>query len=269
MDAIVAWGHSGSVKVRFTYMARPGAGSAHVVYQPAGSNRKLVDPSLAVAAMGATPTRLLDDLETLGLLFESLVVRDLRVYAGDCGAEVYHCRTSYGDEIDAVVERRDGAWLAVEVKLGPARVDEAARSLLKACATVDAGERGDPVRKVVVTAVGYGYERYDGVSAVPVTALGPAGQAVGRDRHRRGGHRDHPDQAAGRVRRGGPQRRPRRLPRGGCRRCTCRRARRCAPTRTGRRVRPASGRSAGPSWATASGGPVPVAAVASTTRPRG
>ena len=135
--------------------------------------RNFVDPSLAVAAMGATPTRLLDDLETLGLLFESLVVRDLRVYAAACRAEVYHCRTSYGDEVDAVVERRDGAWLAVEVKLSPTRVDEAARSLLKACATIDAGDRGDPVKKVVVTATGYGYEREDGVTVVPVTALGP------------------------------------------------------------------------------------------------
>ena len=135
--------------------------------------RNFVDPSLAAAVIGATPNRLLDDLETLGLLFESLVVRDLRVHAAACKADVYHCRTSYGDEIDAVVERRDGAWLAVEVKLSPARVDEAARSLLKTCATIDAGERGDPVKKVVVTATGYGYERDDGVSVVPITALGP------------------------------------------------------------------------------------------------
>ncbi len=135
--------------------------------------RNFVDPSLAAVVIGATPNRLLDDLETFGLLFESMVVRDLRVYAAACKAEVYHCRTSYGDEIDAVVERRDGAWVAVEVKLSPTRVEEAAQSLLKACAAIDAGERGDPVKKIVVTATGYGYERDDGITVLPITALGP------------------------------------------------------------------------------------------------
>lgn len=135
--------------------------------------RHFTDPSLAAAVLGATPSRLLDDPETLGLLFESLVVRDLRVYAAANRAEVYHCRTSYGDEFDAVVERRDGSWLAVEVKLGASRVNEAARSLLKTCSEIDAGERGEPAAKLVVTAAGYGYRRPDGVSVVPITALGP------------------------------------------------------------------------------------------------
>ena len=135
--------------------------------------RHFADPSLAAAVLGATPHRLLDDPETLGLLFESLVVRDLRVYAAANRSEVYHCRTSYGDELDAVVERRDGSWLAVEVKLGAARVDEAARSLLKTCEQVDADERGAPAHKLVITAAGYGYQRSDGVSVVPITALGP------------------------------------------------------------------------------------------------
>ncbi len=88
--------------------------------------------------LAATPNRLLDDLETLGLLFESLVIRDLRVYAAANQAEVFHWRTSYGDELDAVIERRDGSWLPVEVKLGATRVDDAARSLTKNCATIDA-----------------------------------------------------------------------------------------------------------------------------------
>ena len=135
--------------------------------------RHFADPSLAAAVLGATPRRLLDDPETLGLLFESLVVRDLRVYAAANRAEVYHCRSSYGHELDAVVEHRDGRWLAVEIKLGAARVDEAARSLLKTCAAIDAGERGEPASKLVITAAGYGYQRHDGVSVVPITALGP------------------------------------------------------------------------------------------------
>ena len=109
----------------------------------------------------------------MGLLFESLVVRDLRVYASANQAEVYHARSSYGHEFDAVIERRDGAWVPVEVKLGTARVDDAARSLLESCDAIDTAERGRPANMLVVTATGYGYTRPDGVSVVPLTALGP------------------------------------------------------------------------------------------------
>ena len=135
--------------------------------------RHFVDPSLAAAVLGASPTRLLDDLETMGLLFESLVVRDLRVYASANQAGVYHARSSYGHEFDAVIERRDGAWMPVEVKLGTARVDDAARSLLESCDAIDTAERGRPANMLVVTATGYGYTRPDGVSVVPITALAP------------------------------------------------------------------------------------------------
>ena len=135
--------------------------------------RHFTDPSLAAAVLGATPQRLLDDLETLGLLFESLVVRDLRVYAAANKAEVYHCRSSYGGR----TRRSRGAarWelAASRGQAGSGRVDEAARSLLKTCATIDAGERGEPANKLVVTATGYGYQRDDGVSVVPIAALGP------------------------------------------------------------------------------------------------
>ena len=135
--------------------------------------RHFVDPSLAAAVLGASPVRLIEDLETLGLLFESLVVRDLRVYASANRANVYHARSSYGDEFDAVIERRDGAWVPVEVKLGARRVDDAARSLLKGCAAVDTSDRGEPANMLVVMATGYAYRRPDGVSVVPITALGP------------------------------------------------------------------------------------------------
>ena len=135
--------------------------------------RHFADPSLAAAVLGATPDRLLDDLETMGLLFESLVIRDLRVYAAANHAQVFHWRTSYGQEFDAVVERRDGSWMPVEVKLGTARVDEAASSLIKSCKTVDAGERGAPAAKLVITSTGYSYQRPDGVSVAPITALSP------------------------------------------------------------------------------------------------
>lgn len=101
------------------------------------------------------------------------MVRDLRVYAEANQAEVFHWRTSYGDEFDAVVQRRGGPWLPVEVKLGASRVDEGARSLLKACDQVDADGPGPPVNKLVITSTGYAYQRPDGVAVVPLPALGP------------------------------------------------------------------------------------------------
>ena len=81
-----------------------------------------IDPSLATAALGISADRLLEDLNAMGLLFESMVVRDLRVYADIVDARVFHYRDSSGLEIDAIVERRDGAWIGVEVKLGGAAI---------------------------------------------------------------------------------------------------------------------------------------------------
>lgn len=136
--------------------------------------RHLVDPSLAAAALRAGPERLLGDLKTLGFLFESLVVRDLRVYAQAHEATVWHYRDSHGDEIDAIVDWGDGRWIAVEVKLGSLdTVDEAANSLNRVCAKVDPATTGPPARKVVITASGYAYDRPDGVAVVPLTALTP------------------------------------------------------------------------------------------------
>lgn len=93
--------------------------------------RHFVDPSLAVAALRATPDRLLGDLGLLGFLFESLVIRDLRVYAQAADAQVLHYRDSDGVEADAIVEAGDGRWMAFEVKLGQGQIDEAAASLMR------------------------------------------------------------------------------------------------------------------------------------------
>lgn len=138
------------------------------------SKHHLVDPSLAVATLRAGPERLWRDTSYLGQAFESLVIRDLRVYAEAIDAAVYHYRDSNNHEMDAVVAHGDGRWLAVEVKLSSgARIDEAARSLTRACEQIDASRVGEPAKKLVITAVGYGYERPDGVSVLPITALGP------------------------------------------------------------------------------------------------
>ncbi len=134
--------------------------------------RHLADPSLAVAAIRATPTRLLRDLDFLGLL-ESLVVRDLRMYAQAADAEVFHYREKAGLEVDAIIQCNDGRWAAFEVKLGEGRVDEAADNLLRLARKVDPDRMGKPAALGVIVCSGYGYTREDGVSVMPVGALGP------------------------------------------------------------------------------------------------
>ncbi len=133
--------------------------------------RHFVDPSLAVAAMRATPERLLRDVEWLGLLFENLTIRDLRVYAQALDAQVFAYRDETGLEADAIVEMPDGRWAAFEVKLGQREIDSAAEHLLRLRARVDTDTAGEPIALVVVTATGYGYVREDGVRVVPIGAL--------------------------------------------------------------------------------------------------
>ena len=135
--------------------------------------RHFVDPSLAVAALRANPERLLKDLNLLGLLFESMVIRDLRIYAQAADAEVLQYRDNTGLEVDAVIQAGDGRWAAFEVKLGAGRVDEGAASLLKFVERVDLDRCGKPSALGVIVSDGYGYVREDGISVIPIGALGP------------------------------------------------------------------------------------------------
>jgi hypothetical protein len=139
------------------------------------AKRHFVDPSLAVAAIRATPDRLLKDLNFFGYLFESLVVRDLRVYAQATDAQVLHYRDNTGLEVDAIVEAADGRWVAFEVKLGGTKnIDQAAASLRKFAERVDTRVCGEPATLGVIVGTGeLGYLRDDGVAVIPVTALGP------------------------------------------------------------------------------------------------
>jgi len=132
--------------------------------------RHLADPSLATAALNASPARLLRDLNWMGLLFESLVVRDLRVDAQALGGRLFHYRDSLGLEADAIIELPGGDWAAFEIKLGssPAVVDGAAANLLRLRDRV-AGE--PPVALGVITAAGFGFTRPDGVHQIPIGAL--------------------------------------------------------------------------------------------------
>jgi predicted AAA+ superfamily ATPase len=135
--------------------------------------RHFCDPSLAVAALGGSPDRLLKDLEWLGLLFESLVIRDLRVLAQALDGEVFHYRDNYGVEVDAIVQLRNGRWGAIEIKLGQGQVEAAASSLLRFRSQLDIGRTGEPAFLAVVCGSGYGYRRADGISVVPAGSLGP------------------------------------------------------------------------------------------------
>jgi len=138
-----------------------------------GAVRHFVDPSLAVAALSAGPERLLHDPNTLGLLFESMVIRDLRVYAQAIDGDVLHYRDSNGQEADAIVQLRDGRWAAVEVKLGASGVDHAAKSLLSLVNTLDVRRTGAPSALLVITASQYAYTREDGVMVAPLSCLAP------------------------------------------------------------------------------------------------
>lgn len=138
-----------------------------------GAVRHFVDPSLAVAALDAGPDRLLRELNTLGMLFESLVVRDLRVYSQMLEGTVHHYRDSRGAEADAVIQLRDGRWAIVEVRLGTDQVESAAKSLDRLVAKIDTSRIGEPVARMVITAVGAAaYTRPDGIHVIPIGCLG-------------------------------------------------------------------------------------------------
>lgn len=135
--------------------------------------RHFVDPSLAVAALGAGPERLLTDLNLLGLLFESLVIRDLRVLAQPLDGTVLHYRDSYGVEADAVVQLSDGRWAAFEIKLGAGLIDEGAAALVRFRDSIDTRKCGEPAVLGVIVGTGFGYLRHDGIAVIPIGALAP------------------------------------------------------------------------------------------------
>jgi len=137
------------------------------------AKRHFVDPSLAVAALGANPAALLDDLELFGFIFESMVVRDLRVYSQPLGGEIRQYLDNKGLEVDAIFQSGD-TWAAFEVKLGGEDpIEEAAANLLKFAGEIDRDKSGEPALLGVIVATGYGYVRKDGVQVIPITSLGP------------------------------------------------------------------------------------------------
>ncbi len=136
--------------------------------------RHLADPSLALAALGATPSRLLGpEIELAGLLFESQAIHDLRVYAQPHRADVRFYRDNKGLEVDAIVEANDGRWVAVEVKLGHNRADEGARNLLALTSKLSPESLAACGALLLVVADSPTYTRPDGVIVTSIAALGP------------------------------------------------------------------------------------------------
>ena len=137
--------------------------------------RYFVDPSIAVAALGLGPNDLINDLNTFGLFFETLCVRDLRVYADALGGEVRHYRDKNGLECDAVVHLRNGSYGLIEIKLGGDKlIEEGAKTLNALAGLIDTGRMKVPSFRMVLTGVGeYAYRRTDGVFVVPVGCLRP------------------------------------------------------------------------------------------------
>ena len=136
-------------------------------------NRYFVDPSIGTAALGLGPKDLKNDLNTFGLMFECMAVRDLRVYADSLDGKVYHYRDSNGLECDTVIHRRDGSYGLVEIKLGgPANIELAAKALNKLESIIDTDRMPAPSFKMVLVAVGeYGFRRKDGVYVIPIGCL--------------------------------------------------------------------------------------------------
>ena len=135
--------------------------------------RYYVDPSIAVAALGAGPNDLVADLKTMGFLFESLCVRDLRVFADALNGEVYHFREKNGLECDAVIHLRNGVYGLIEIKLGgEALVEEGASSLKALRSKIDPVRMKEPAFLMVLIGLGdYAYRREDGVYVVPIGCL--------------------------------------------------------------------------------------------------
>jgi len=130
------------------------------------------DPSISAAAIRATPTTLLNDLETLGLFFESLAIRDLRAYADTMDATVYHYRDADGLEADAIIERPDGAWIACEIKLGGEdAIDQAAAKLLQLRNRVTENKWSKVASLNIITAGTTSYKRLDGIQVVSLGHL--------------------------------------------------------------------------------------------------
>ena len=130
-----------------------------------------VDPSIATAILDMKPNDLINDLNTFGFMFESLCIRDLKIYTESLGGDVTFYRDERGFEVDAILRMPSGKWGAIEIKLGAGYIDEAANNLLKFKEHVDIKKCGEPSFLLVLTGTNYSYKRDDGVYVVSIGTL--------------------------------------------------------------------------------------------------
>ena len=134
--------------------------------------RHFADPAMACAMLNLIPQKLLNDLNTLGFLFEALVERDLEIYAQSFGGKLFHYQDYSNNEIDAVIELNDGEWCAFEIKLGANKIEEVAKNLTKVCADiVDNGGKAPKIKCIICGLSNAAYKRPDGIFVVPLTSL--------------------------------------------------------------------------------------------------
>ncbi|MCD8151259.1 MAG: DUF4143 domain-containing protein [Clostridiales bacterium] len=140
--------------------------------------REFVDPSLAVAALGVDPDYFNLDLKTFGFIFETLCIRDLKIYSNALGGRVSYYHDRYGLEADCVLHLRDGKYALIEFKLGSSDIDDGARHLLEIEALIHKYNKTErqaklrlPDLKIVITGTQYGYKRPDGVYVIPIGCL--------------------------------------------------------------------------------------------------
>lgn len=143
-----------------------------------GNKRNFIDPSVAVAALGVSPEYFNKDFKTLGFLFESICIRDLKIYSSKFNGRVSYYRDTYGLEADAVLHLEDGRFALLEFKLGANEIDKGASNLLKLEKLIKEYnlkntqvKLREPDLKIIITATEYGYKRTDGVYVIPIGCL--------------------------------------------------------------------------------------------------
>ena len=144
----------------------------------ASNKRNLIDPSIAVAALGITPEYFNNDFRTLGFLFESLCIRDLKIYSSIMDGKISYYHDRYGLEADGVLHLKNGKYALLEFKLGTKEIDEGARHLIEIERLIKEHNKKEkqcplalPDLKIVITGSQYGYKREDGVFVIPISCL--------------------------------------------------------------------------------------------------
>ncbi|MCL2695845.1 MAG: DUF4143 domain-containing protein [Clostridiales bacterium] len=135
------------------------------------AKRHFIDPSIATAALRADNVKLLNDFKTFGYLFESLCIRDLRIYADSLDGSVYHYRDQLNAEVDAIIQLKDERWAAVEIKMGAGQIEKAADNLIKFSNNIDTNRMPTPSFLMVLTATEHAFQLKNGVWVVPIGCL--------------------------------------------------------------------------------------------------